>query len=154
MSPQLRVGQLEYFIAQSSSIKIPGGFSCDWNKYSDTTFFLVPLEWHNLSEIDFCVKRLLKVQGTIHPLAYLRMTDPCILFEADGQYYYINCCNDFLVRYGREFVSDDDFLTRRLQIKSVVEEFPLHSNQQYAAVCEEQRALEQKASQKRYGWKA
>jgi hypothetical protein len=95
--------------------------------------FAVPPNWHGITEIDFFVKHIYNIhdQGTIRPLASLPAMDPCILFEAGGEYYYINFCNDFLVRHGSDFASPDDFLRRREEFEGVTEELPADANQRW-----------------------
>ncbi|KAJ6448253.1 hypothetical protein C8R45DRAFT_1224731 [Mycena sanguinolenta] len=53
---------------------------------------------------------VLEIQGTIRPLAFLPVQDPCIVFKAGGNYYYIETCTGYVEDFGGDFASDDDFL--------------------------------------------
>ncbi|KAJ6614050.1 hypothetical protein B0H10DRAFT_2221656 [Mycena sp. CBHHK59/15] len=126
-------------------------FSSDWDDFVQSWFFTVPPDWHDLTEIDFYVKRLLKIPGAIRPLAFLRACDPCLVFAADGEYYYINTCTEFLERFGGDFASDDEFLARLPGLKGVLEAFPADTYKMYAAVCREQQRLAKAARKQRRG---
>ncbi|KAJ7157495.1 hypothetical protein C8R46DRAFT_1040480 [Mycena filopes] len=117
-------------------------WSTDWENNDQQYFFEVRARWHNLSELDFFVKRLMKVPGTILPIAfYTHAIDPCVLFEADGEYYEIDLMHCRLVRYGVEFASADDFLEQLPLLRGAVERFPKHSDELYGATWREQRRL-------------
>ncbi|KAJ7051804.1 hypothetical protein C8F01DRAFT_638208 [Mycena amicta] len=124
-----------------------GLFSCDWDKWNHCWFLDINDEWHDLSEMEFHVKRLAKIPGTIRPLAYVHGPDPCIAFEAAGKYFYLNTAADFLERFGR-FRSHDDFL-RALsavpRLKGALHEFPNDTSELYAAVGKEQARRAEKA---------
>ncbi|KAJ7303078.1 hypothetical protein DFH08DRAFT_904299 [Mycena albidolilacea] len=116
-------------------------FSCDWEKWHHQLFLDVHPMWYDLTAMEFFVKRVAKVTGTIRPLAYLPGVDPCVAFEAAGKYYYLNTASDYLERFGGEFDSHDDFLTaftRYPPIKGAVHQFPDDTEELYAAVWKEQ----------------
>ncbi|KAJ7222273.1 hypothetical protein GGX14DRAFT_428365 [Mycena pura] len=124
--------------------------SCDWEDWHDHTFLEVPPEWHDLTLIEFFVKRVAKVPGIIRPLAYVPdVPDACVAFEAAGKYYYLNTAADYLERFGGGFFSHDDFLaafTRDPPIKGVMHQFPPDIDELYAAVCKEQKRRMAKAA--------
>ncbi|KAF8171231.1 hypothetical protein K438DRAFT_2024115 [Mycena galopus ATCC 62051] len=116
-------------------------YSCQWEEFSDWRFFCISPEWHDLTEMEFFIKRLCKVRGTIRPLAFLPFPEPCIAFEAGGMYYYLDTCRDFLERFGHNFASDDAFLsafTRRRRILGKLYRFPDDTDRLYWAVVDEQ----------------
>ncbi|KAJ7226818.1 hypothetical protein GGX14DRAFT_627143 [Mycena pura] len=84
--------------------------SCDWENFVPWDCFTVEYGWHDLSEVDFFVKRVAKVRGEIRPLAFLPFDDPCIVFEAGGKYYFLNTAVSYLDDFGGDYASDDDFL--------------------------------------------
>ncbi|KAJ7051820.1 hypothetical protein C8F01DRAFT_1376655 [Mycena amicta] len=107
----------------------------------------VSLGWHDLSEMEFYVRRVAKVRGTIHPLAYVDGVEACVAFEAAGLYYYLNTAAQFLEHFGR-FRSHDDFLrglSAEPRIRGAVHQFPEHIVEVYAAVCKEQKRRAAKA---------
>ncbi|KAJ7902324.1 hypothetical protein B0H13DRAFT_758747 [Mycena leptocephala] len=119
-------------------------YSTDWeDTYSGSPecFFKVPSHWHDLTEIDFHVKRVFGIRGTVRPIAFKPLCEPCVLFEAGGEYYCITLVETVLVRYGGDFTGPDDFLKRRSSIEPVVEEFPDDYEEKYAATCDEQERL-------------
>ncbi|KAJ7688558.1 hypothetical protein B0H17DRAFT_1068045 [Mycena rosella] len=122
-------------------VKIPGGWSSNWPNYYDWTFFVVPPGWYDVTPAESYIKYLMKVQGTIRPLAFKELIEPCILFEAGGSYYCINVIGEYLVRYGADFSSADDFLARHHRVKCVVEQFPEDRDEEWCALDERQRAL-------------
>ncbi|KAJ6447598.1 hypothetical protein C8R45DRAFT_1047486 [Mycena sanguinolenta] len=87
-----------------------GPFTCDWQNFPFSHFFTASREWHGLSEMEFCVESVLEIQGTIRPLAFLPVQDPCIVFKAGGNYYYLETCTGYVEDFGGDFASDDDFL--------------------------------------------
>ncbi|KAF7357127.1 hypothetical protein MSAN_01307000 [Mycena sanguinolenta] len=116
-------------------------FSCDWEKWQHQIFLDVHPMWYDLTPMEFFVKRVAKVAGTIRPLAYLPGVDPCVAFEAAGKYYYLNTASDYLERFGGDFDSHDDFLaafTRYPPIKGALHQFPDDTEELYAAVWKEQ----------------
>ncbi|KAJ7060707.1 hypothetical protein C8F01DRAFT_1253195 [Mycena amicta] len=124
-----------------------GLMSCEWGNWGHIFFLDVHYLWHDLSEMEFYVKRVAKVPGTIRPLAYVDGVEACIAFEAAGLYYYLNTAAQFLEHFGR-FPSHDDFLrglSAQPRIRGAVQEFPDHINEVYAAVCLEQRRRAAKA---------
>ncbi|KAF8181235.1 hypothetical protein K438DRAFT_1768068 [Mycena galopus ATCC 62051] len=127
-------------------------FSCDWDNFDEWTFFTVPTGWHDLTEMDYYVKRVFNLPGTIRPLAFLDYQEPCIAFEADGEYYYIDTAsNEHLAHFGSNFTSDDHFLRafihgRPHPVRGTIHEFP-DTSDLYAAVWREQE-LRQKTAEK------
>ncbi|KAJ7194242.1 hypothetical protein GGX14DRAFT_404866 [Mycena pura] len=119
---------------------------CDWEDWHDQMFLEVPLEWHDLTLMEFFIKRIAKVPGIICPLAYVPdVLDACVTFEATGKYYYLNTAADYLEHFGGGFYSHDDFLAAFTQdppIKGTVHHFPCDMEELYAAVWEEQKRLE------------
>ncbi|KAJ6503576.1 hypothetical protein C8R45DRAFT_973277 [Mycena sanguinolenta] len=116
-------------------------FSCKWEDFPFWSFFRVRPSWHDLSEIDFFVRKVWNIQGTIRPLAYLPICDPCIVFEADGQYYYLDTCSDYLDHFGGNFASDDEFLATfkgPQPLYGTSHPFPKDMRVMYATVWEEQ----------------
>ncbi|KAJ7062252.1 hypothetical protein C8F01DRAFT_1368879 [Mycena amicta] len=85
-------------------------FSCDWDSWSHYGFLDVNHGWYDLSEMEFFVRRVAKVPGTIRPLAFLDGVDPCIAFEADSKYYWLNTASSYLESFGGDFSSHDAFL--------------------------------------------
>ncbi|KAJ7467561.1 hypothetical protein FB451DRAFT_1258870 [Mycena latifolia] len=124
-------------------------FSCDWEKWQHQIFLDVHPMWYDLTAMEFFVKRVAKVAGTIRPLAYLPGVDPCVAFEAAGKYYYLNTASDYLERFGGDFDSHDDFLaafTRYPPIKGAVHQFPDNTEELYAAVWKQQDRRAAKAA--------
>ncbi|KAJ7026364.1 hypothetical protein C8F04DRAFT_1190567 [Mycena alexandri] len=123
-------------------------FSCDWEKWN-RSFLHIHWEWHDLSMMEFYVKRVAKVPGTIRPLAFVPdFPDPCIAFEAAGKYYYLNTAAAYLDRFGSDFESHDEFLAglvRDPPIQGARHEFPDDTDDLYAAVCVEQQRKVAKA---------
>ncbi|KAJ7467436.1 hypothetical protein B0H11DRAFT_2239440 [Mycena galericulata] len=115
--------------------------SCDWEKWRHNSFLEVHWTWYDLTMIEFFVRRVAKVAGTIRPLAYVPNVEPCVAFEAAGKYYFLNTAADILERFGGGFDSHDSFLaafTRDPRIKGAVHQFPNDTEELYAAVCKEQ----------------
>ncbi|KAJ7718266.1 hypothetical protein B0H16DRAFT_1700727 [Mycena metata] len=102
-------------------------FSCSWEKWNSSYFIDIRPSWHDLSLMEFFVKRVAKVPGTIRPLAFVpNVPDPLVVFEAAGKYYYLNTAADYLERFGGGWESHDVFLaafTRKPSIKGAVHEF-------------------------------
>ncbi|KAF8139449.1 hypothetical protein K438DRAFT_1995990 [Mycena galopus ATCC 62051] len=131
-----------------------GLFSCDWENYAAGP---VTSYWHDLTELDFYVRRLFRIHGPIRLLAFLDFYELCILFEASGEYCYLdtggNDCQ-CLVHYGHAFESPDEFLTAFIHGDPPLEEteykFPEDTEDLYASGCEEltQRREAEKAGQK------
>ncbi|KAJ7023598.1 hypothetical protein C8F04DRAFT_1304847 [Mycena alexandri] len=117
-------------------------FSCDWDSWDDYNFLEVHPEWHDLTMMEFFVKRVAKVPGTIRPLTFVPgVPDPCVAFEAAGKYYYLNTMLDYLDRFGGGFKSHDAFLTaftRNPPIEGAHHQFPRDTKQLYGAVWKEQ----------------
>ncbi|KAF8128047.1 hypothetical protein K438DRAFT_1948899 [Mycena galopus ATCC 62051] len=125
-----------------------GHFSCDWDKWN-RIFLDVPPKWYDLTMMEFFVKRVAKVPGTIRPLAYLPDVDPCVAFEAAHKYYYLNTVSDYLESFGGDFDSHDDFLaafTSYPPIKGAVHQFPDDTEELYATVWKEQERRAAKAA--------
>ncbi|KAJ6447599.1 hypothetical protein C8R45DRAFT_1224857 [Mycena sanguinolenta] len=119
-----------------------GPFSCHWEHFLFSEFFAVSQEWHDLSEMEFFVKRVMKIGGTIRPLAYLAVQDPCIVFEASGNYYFLDRCTNYVEHFGGHFVSDENFLTALGHTPRIVgKKYWFHNttNELYAEVCKEQK---------------
>ncbi|KAJ7062261.1 hypothetical protein C8F01DRAFT_1368887 [Mycena amicta] len=117
-------------------------FSCDWDSWSHYGFLDVNHGWYDLSEMEFFVRRVAKVPGTIRPLAFLDGVDPCIAFEADGQYYWLNTASSYLESFGGDFSSHDAFLlvlTKPPHIDGAFYRFPNDTDNLYSAVCREQK---------------
>ncbi|KAJ7256736.1 hypothetical protein C8J57DRAFT_1344205 [Mycena rebaudengoi] len=130
-----------------------GPFSCDWEKFLAWRFFAVSSDWHDLTEMDFFVKRLFKIPGTIRPLAFLDYYEPCIVFEAGGEYCYLDTgSNDYLIHYGHAFASEDDFLAafihRHPPLEGTIHEFPDDTEDLYDAVWDEQKQRKKEAAEK------
>ncbi|KAF7368107.1 hypothetical protein MSAN_00876900 [Mycena sanguinolenta] len=108
-----------------------------------------PLSWYDLSEVEFFVQRVMKIQGTIRPLAFLPESQYlCIVFEAGSNYYSLDTCNDCWKDFGGDFASDDEFLvafTGPARVSGKKYYFPDDTNELYAAVCEEQQKAVKKA---------
>ncbi|KAJ7062253.1 hypothetical protein C8F01DRAFT_127274 [Mycena amicta] len=126
-------------------------FSCDWDSWSHYWSLEINEGWYDLSEMEFFVRRVAKVPGTIRPLAFLDGVDPCIAFEADGKYYWLNTASNYLESFGGDFSSDDAFLlalTKPPHIDGAVYWFPNDTDNLYSAVCMEQdlRAAKAKAA--------
>ncbi|KAF8128336.1 hypothetical protein K438DRAFT_1789558 [Mycena galopus ATCC 62051] len=118
-------------------------FSCDWENYIAEHFFAVSSYWHDLSEMDFFLRRIFKIPGPIRPLAFLDYYEPCILFEASGEYCYLDTgSNDYLIHYGHAFASPDEFLAAFTHpdspLEGTVYKFPEDTEERYAVVYEEQ----------------
>ncbi|KAJ7051805.1 hypothetical protein C8F01DRAFT_638262 [Mycena amicta] len=117
-------------------------FSSDWDNWQHPSFMEVSLGWHDLSEMEFYVKRVGKVPGTIRPLAYYpELPVPCIAFEAAGKYYFLNTAADYLERFGGSFRSHDDFLaafTEDPPLRGARQEFCRDVMELFREVCEEQ----------------
>lgn len=100
--------------------------------------------------MEFLVKRVAKVPGTIRPLAFVpNVPDPLVVFEAAGKYYYLNTAAAYLDRFGGDFESHDDFLgafIRDPPIQGARHEFPDDTDDLYAAVCREQQRKAAKAA--------
>ncbi|KAF8171217.1 hypothetical protein K438DRAFT_2024108 [Mycena galopus ATCC 62051] len=129
-------------------------YSCAWKEFSDWRFFCIHPQWHDLTDMEFFIKRLCKVPGTIRPLAFLPLPDACIAFAADGKYFYLDTCKDFLERFGGRFASDDEFLeafTRRPRITGKVFRFPDDTDRLYWAVWDEQEQRKQAAAAQELG---
>ncbi|KAJ7207163.1 hypothetical protein GGX14DRAFT_698292 [Mycena pura] len=129
-------------------------FSCDWDKWSEYGVFLLGPGWHDLTEFDFYVKRLLNIPGTPHPLAFLPYgPDPCVVFEASGEYYFLNLCKDYLERFGGDFASDDDFLARLPHATGKRKWLPKNTEKKklYDRVCREQQRLAEAAEKSKQG---
>ncbi|KAJ6461425.1 hypothetical protein C8R45DRAFT_1080912, partial [Mycena sanguinolenta] len=84
--------------------------SCDWEKFPFPELFTVDQGWHDLTEMEFFVRRVAKIRGQIRPLAFLSACDPCVVFEVAGKYYYLNTGEAYLEQYGGGFASHDEFL--------------------------------------------
>ncbi|KAJ7204736.1 hypothetical protein GGX14DRAFT_646032 [Mycena pura] len=115
--------------------------SCDWENFVPWDCFDVEDGWHDLSEVDFFVKRVAKVQGEIRPLAFLPFHDPCIAFEAGGKYYFLNTATSYLDDFGGDYASDDDFLKALLDphVEGTRFIFEEGTDDLYKAVDKEQR---------------
>ncbi|KAJ7062214.1 hypothetical protein C8F01DRAFT_1082760 [Mycena amicta] len=107
-------------------------FSCDWENWEQADFMEVSSDWHDLSEMEFYVKRVGRIPGTIRPLAYFpAVFSACITFEAAGKYYFLNTIADYLERFGGGFRSHDDFLAafiREPRIKGGIQQFSRDCN--------------------------
>ncbi|KAF8181237.1 hypothetical protein K438DRAFT_2021208 [Mycena galopus ATCC 62051] len=129
-------------------------FSCNWDKFDEWAFFTVPSGWHDLTEMDYYVRRVFKITGTIRPLAFLDYYEACIAFEAGGEYYYIDTgSNDHLVHFGSDFTSDDNFLRafihrRPHPLKGTIHKFP-DTTDLYEAVWREQELRKKTAEEGR-----
>ncbi|KAJ7047785.1 hypothetical protein C8F04DRAFT_1060114, partial [Mycena alexandri] len=125
-------------------------FSCNWDKWNSSYFIDIDPSWHDLSMMEFFVKRVAKVPGTIRPLAFVpNVPDPCVAFEAAGKYYYLNTAADYLERFGGGWESHDAFLaafTRKPSIKGAVHEFPDDTEDLFGAVYMEQNRKAAKAA--------
>ncbi|KAJ7510822.1 hypothetical protein B0H11DRAFT_2269348 [Mycena galericulata] len=124
-------------------------YSCDWENWQHHPFLDVHPMWYDLTMMEFFVRRVAKVTGTIRPLAYLPGVDPCVAFEAAGKYYYLNTASDYLERFGGGFSSHDAFLvtlTWDPPIKGAVHQFPDDTEELYAAVWKEQNRRKAKAA--------
>ncbi|KAJ7681566.1 hypothetical protein B0H17DRAFT_1138311 [Mycena rosella] len=62
------------------------------------------------------------MQGTICPLVFQNLLEPCILFELRGR--TTHCIFENLIYYGADFSSADDFFARHDKVDDVVEKFP------------------------------
>ncbi|KAF8139446.1 hypothetical protein K438DRAFT_2030561 [Mycena galopus ATCC 62051] len=130
-----------------------GLFSCDWENNLAGDFFAVTSFWHDLTEMDFFLRRIFKIPGPIRPLAFLDYYEPCILFEASGEYCYLDTgSNDYLIHYGHAFASPDEFLTafihRHTPLEGTVYEFPEDVEDLYGVVSEEQVHRRREAAEK------
>ncbi|KAJ7251668.1 hypothetical protein C8J57DRAFT_1352228, partial [Mycena rebaudengoi] len=115
--------------------------------------FAVSSDWHDLTEMDFFVKRLFKIPGTIRPLAFLDYYKPCIVFEAGGEYCYLDTgSNDYLIHFGHAFASQDDFLAafihRHPPLEGTIHEFPDDMEDLYDVVWDEQKQRKKEAAEK------
>ncbi|KAF7336466.1 hypothetical protein MSAN_02300800 [Mycena sanguinolenta] len=129
-------------------------FSCDWDHFPFRRFFNVSSDWYDLTEMEFFVKRVANIQGTIRPLAYLPICDPCIIFEAGRKYYCLNTCTDYFEYFGGDFASDDRFLAALNgdpPIRGTIHDFPDNIDDLYRAVCREQRQRRRLAENSRKG---
>ncbi|KAF7335876.1 hypothetical protein MSAN_02324500 [Mycena sanguinolenta] len=127
-----------------TTIDLGPHFSCDWPLIK-RWFFAVKHVWHDLSEMEFLVHRVAHIEGTIRPLAFVPDSpEPLVLFEAGGEYYYLNTLNDYWESYGGNFASHDAFLAAFVRdhppLRGVRYYFPEETDELYAAVCEEQEA--------------
>ncbi|KAF8157377.1 hypothetical protein K438DRAFT_1986690 [Mycena galopus ATCC 62051] len=116
-----------------------GLFSCDWENNLAGDFFAA----------DFQNSR----PHPIRPLAFLDYYEPCILFEASGEYCYLDTgSNDYLIHYGHAFASPDEFLTafihRHTPLEGTVYEFPEDVEDLYGVVSEEQVHRRREAAEK------
>ncbi|KAJ7146646.1 hypothetical protein C8R44DRAFT_845703 [Mycena epipterygia] len=68
--------------------EVPGGFQTNWEEWDDYHVFSVPWEWHDATGMFY--QDLLGIEGSVRPLAFLRCSAPCFLFEAGGKYYRID----------------------------------------------------------------
>ncbi|KAJ7780018.1 hypothetical protein B0H16DRAFT_729728 [Mycena metata] len=126
-------------------------WSTAWEICDNILFFTTSFMWHDLSEYDFFVKRVMQVRGPARPIAFLPdMPEADILFEAGGEYYEIDTMECRQVRYGGGFTSPDEFLRRLPHLEGLVEEFPDSTDDLYAEVCREQQRLSEAAAQKPY----
>ncbi|KAK7014041.1 hypothetical protein R3P38DRAFT_3004583 [Favolaschia claudopus] len=120
--------------------------SCDWSQHTcyNQFVFCVPPNWHNLTEIEFWIHRLFKIEGDIYPLAYLHAGEGSIYFRADGKYYCV-CEGEYLDCYGSEFESDDDFLAKYSERQGYLQllrtPFPDNTEDIWEAVDREQCSL-------------
>ncbi|KAJ7022176.1 hypothetical protein C8F04DRAFT_1272889 [Mycena alexandri] len=126
-------------------------WSTAWEICGNIRFFTPSFVWHDLSEFNFFVKRVMQISGPTRPIAFLpEMPDADILFEAGGEYYEVDTVECRHVRYGGGFTSPDEFLRRLPRLKGLVEEFPDSTDDLYAEVCREQQRLKEAAAQKLY----
>ncbi|KAJ7062236.1 hypothetical protein C8F01DRAFT_1136978 [Mycena amicta] len=130
-------------------------YSCDWDSWGHWNFLEVHDRWYDLSEMEFYVRRLAKVSGTIRPLAFLEAVDPCIVFEAAGKYYWLDTACSLIERFGGRWSSHDAFLAAFINtdpplLKGAVHEFPAEASDLFSAVFAEQlrRAAKAKAKAK------
>ncbi|KAJ6490850.1 hypothetical protein C8R45DRAFT_928681 [Mycena sanguinolenta] len=105
----------------------PIGLSCDWDEFQFWPLFTV---------------RLLIQGGLIPPLVF----PPdyhyfCMVFEAGGNYYSLDTCNDCCEHFQGDFASDDEFLAALVSasgIRRLKWSFPDDTGDLYAAAWEEQ----------------
>ncbi|KAJ6512489.1 hypothetical protein C8R45DRAFT_960572 [Mycena sanguinolenta] len=131
-----------------------GPFSCDWDHFVFSEFFTVGREWYDLTKMEFFVKRVMKIGGTIRPLAFLPVQDPCIVFEAGGNYYFLDTCTSYVEDFGGNFASDDGFLaafTRPPRVTGKKYRFPKTTDELYAEVSKEQKRRAKAAQKSRQG---
>ncbi|KAJ7062246.1 hypothetical protein C8F01DRAFT_1284731 [Mycena amicta] len=127
-------------------------YSCDWHNWTHYDFFDVYDGWYDLSEMEFFVRRLAKVSGTIRPLAFLGdAVDPCLAFEAAGKYYWLDTASSLIERFGGRWSSHDAFLaafitTQPPVLKGAVHEFPYEADELFSAVFDEQKRRAAKAA--------
>ncbi|KAJ7716853.1 hypothetical protein B0H16DRAFT_1612692 [Mycena metata] len=123
--------------------------SCDWETWNSDFLDIGPW-WHDLTLMEFYIKRVAKVPGTIRPLAFVpNVPDAGVAFEAAGKYYYVNTAASYLDRFGSEFDSHDEFLAGLIRdppIKGARHEFPNDTEELYYAVCMEQEGKAAKAA--------
>ncbi|KAJ7062229.1 hypothetical protein C8F01DRAFT_127054 [Mycena amicta] len=119
-------------------------YSCEWESWEHRRFLDVNSDWHDLSDMEFFVRRVGNVFGTIRPLAFLKAVQPCVAFEVASRYYWLNTKSNFLERFGGRWRSHDAFLaaltsTQPPVLKGAVHEFPPDVDVMYAVVCKEQK---------------
>ncbi|KAJ6473386.1 hypothetical protein C8R47DRAFT_1076677 [Mycena vitilis] len=96
----------------TTTSRIAGDFSCDWEHWPCSDFFQVPGGiWTYISESELILNRIYKLPKPIVPLAFHEGNDAHLLFEAGLEYYQYNGETGYLWHYERErFASRDDFL--------------------------------------------
>ncbi|KAJ6505354.1 hypothetical protein C8R45DRAFT_547921 [Mycena sanguinolenta] len=117
-------------------------FSCAWEEFPVQSFFSVTERWHDLTEMDFFVRRVARLRGKIRPLAFLPVCEPCVVFAMTGKYYYLDTGESYLEQFGKGWTSDDEFLaefTSGSLFEGAKFFFSNDTDELYAKVCLEQR---------------
>ncbi|KAJ6572778.1 hypothetical protein DFH09DRAFT_1152667 [Mycena vulgaris] len=101
---------------------LPPGLSCEWEGWGDWILLLPDPTEPDAEPAIYEYLRILKVPGTMRPLAfYENAPDVLFLFEAAGSYYRMNFCSSAVDHYGADFASEDDFLARHGDVKPRVQ---------------------------------
>ncbi|KAJ7662781.1 hypothetical protein DFH06DRAFT_1471529 [Mycena polygramma] len=100
----------------TTTSRIAGGFSCDWEHWPCSDFFQVPGGiWTYVSEAEVILNKVYKLPKPIIPLAFHEGNDAHLLFEAGSEYYQYDGDNGYLWHYERKrFTSHTDFLANFL----------------------------------------
>ncbi|KAJ7110617.1 hypothetical protein C8R44DRAFT_883748 [Mycena epipterygia] len=91
---------------------LPYTYTCQWHSWSCISFFFVPREWYDRSVADVLLTQSFSIRGALRPLAFSDFDDPVVLFGAGADYYLWNGASLALTRFGSNFASDEDFLSR------------------------------------------